>query len=261
MNYIKEIIKYLIVIGVILYVIGGLVTYFNQHKEIYFPDEQDFDSCIAFSDAEKVKVSGTRLYFKWNSNKLIIYYHANTGSACDEDFLKEIFEEINYSYIFVEYAGYAGDSRRPSKKYILQDVRNTNNFIKTLNYSELIIGGYSLGTGLASYHSTLTKADKIFLVSAYTSIADLAKQRTSIYPLSLLLTENYDNELYLQNYKEGLMVIHGGNDLVIPIELAKRLFNSVPTENKEFVEVKEAGHGDIFDYDETIDRIKGFIKK
>lgn len=261
MNYLKKIIKYLIMIGIILYLIGGLDMYINQRKEIYFPDEQDFDSCTTFLDAEKIKVSGTRLYFKENSDKLIIYYHANSGSACDDDFLKKIFEELNYSYIFVEYAGYANDARKPSKKLILRDVKNTNDFIKTIDYSELILIGYSLGTGPASYHSTLTKADKIFLVAPYRNIADLTKQRRSIYPLSLILTENYDNELYLQSYDGKLLIIHGGNDLRIPIELAKRLFNSVPTENKEFVEVREAAHGDIFDYDETINRMTGFIRE
>ncbi len=256
MKFIKRFIGYIVISFVIAYFIGGLLIYLNQHKEVYYPDESDFYSCDGFEDIEKIEHKGTRMYYKENSDKLVIYYHSNSGSACDDAFLKDVFKD--YSYIFVEYRGYANDDRRPSKNLILKDVENVNDFIKTIDYSKLVIGGYSLGTGPASYHTMLAEVDSIFLLAPYKSVADLAKRRAKFYPISIILTENYDNELYLKDYKGELMIIHGTEDVRIPIEFGMQLFDSVHSENKEFVEVK-AGHGDVFDNKEVLDKIKGFI--
>lgn len=260
MNDIKKLLIFILISVVIGYIIGGFIIYINQHKEIYFPDDQNFEKCEIFSDAEKIVFKGTRLYFKQNSDKLAVYYHSNTGSACNSSFFKQLFDELNLSYIFVEYAGYANDSRIPSKKLILQDIRNVNEFMKSSDYSELIYSGYSLGTGPASYHSTLTKPDKILMISPYSSIADLAKLRNTKYPVSIILKEDYDNIEYLKDYDNKVMIMHGSEDTRIPIEFSKKLYDTLSSE-KKFVEIKGAEHGDVLDYKEGSDKIKEFIRE
>ena len=69
---------------------------------------------------------------------------------------------------------------------IIKDVENIDKFIKKIDYSELVFLGYSLGTGLASYHSTITKPDKLLLIAPYSSMADLAKLRVKYYPVSFI---------------------------------------------------------------------------
>ncbi|MFC1756459.1 hypothetical protein ACFLY1_00730, partial [Patescibacteria group bacterium] len=73
----------------------------------------DFKSCTFFQDSQKINIGGTRAYYKENSKKLILFYHGNAGSACDRSFLRDEFQKLGYSYIFVEYTGYSNDSRKP----------------------------------------------------------------------------------------------------------------------------------------------------
>jgi len=228
---------------------------------VYYPDKQDFDLCQGFKDSQKINFNGTRFYYKQNSDKLIIFYHGNAGSACNRSFLKDFFEENDYSYIFVEYAGYSNDSKKPTKKLLLQDVENVNNFIKDLNYSELVLAGESIGTGLASYHSTLTKADKLFFVAPFSSIADVGQRHFFLYPVKLLLKENYDNELWLQDFKEKIMIIHGNKDGIIPMRLSKKLYESISTIKKKYVEIDGAGHNDIYRYEEVWNNMKDFFNE
>jgi uncharacterized protein len=261
MRNLNKKIKYLLLAGIIGYIFMGLFLFIFQKDQVYFPPKQDFYNCPDFLDSQKMNVNGTRFYFQNNSDRLVVFYHGNGDSACNWAGVKQIFKEENLSLIIVEYAGYSNDNKKPSKRLILKDVDNINSFIRTLNYSELIIGGFSLGSGVASYHSTLTKPDKLLLVSAYTSIKDVAHRIFFMYPLSIMLTENFDNEAYLKYYNGDLLIIHGGKDYAIPISMSRKLFDSLNTENKEFVEIKDGGHGNIFGFNQTMEKIREFVKE
>ena len=91
-------------------------------------------------------------------------------------------------------------------------------------------------------------------------MADLAKLKVKYYPVSLILKEDYDNILYLEDYDNRLMIIHGTEDVRIPIRFSKKLFESVPSNKKEYIGIKNAEHGNIMDYEETISSIKRFIE-
>ena len=156
----------LIVIWVIvIYFLFGLYLYIFQRDFIYYPTKQDFFTCEEFNDSQKIEYKGTRFYYKNNSEKLAIFYHGNAGSACDRGYMKRIFSELNYSFIIAEYAGYSNDTSQPSQVSILSDVRNINEFIAEISYSEWIIAGESLGGSLAAYHASIVEADKVLLLN------------------------------------------------------------------------------------------------
>ena len=89
---------------------------------IYYPDNQDFYGCEGFKDYEKINFNGTRFYLFEQSDSVLVYYHGNAGSACDRSFLKDIFEQSNHTLVFVEYAGYSNDTKKPSVVLFLKDV-------------------------------------------------------------------------------------------------------------------------------------------
>ncbi len=250
----------LLIILALLYAAFGLFLYFYQAKYIYHPTKQNFSSCNGFSGAEKVNHKGTRFYYKYNSEKLAIFYHGNAGSACDRSVLKGMLEESNYSYIFVEYSGYSNDFRKPSKHLLIKDANNVNDFLKNKNFDKIALIGESLGTGIASYHSSLSKTDKIILIAPFDSMKNLAKIHYPMYP-SFLVTEDYDNLEYLKNFNNNLIIIHGANDEAIPLKNSKNLFANLKTQNKKLIEVTNAGHNDLYEHKEVLDSITGFLKE
>lgn len=90
---IKKMISSVIIAMIITYFLVGLYLFFFQKSMIYFPNDQDFESCTGFKDYEKINHNGTRFYLKQISDQAIIYYHGNAGSACDRSFIKDLFEQ------------------------------------------------------------------------------------------------------------------------------------------------------------------------
>lgn len=240
------IISTLIVIALV-YILFGLFLFFNQKSILYYPNNQDFYQCDGFDGYEKLEFNGTRFYFLQGArqDKVIVFYHGNTGSACDISHFKFIFERSNASLIFVEYAGYSNDDVRPSRDLILKDVENIRDYTIKNGYQKVVVFGQSIGSGAASYHAYLRDVDYLILVTPFSKLDDIFQSKYIVYP-EFLLREKYDNIKWLQNYHGSLLIVHGDKDLVIPNKFSQELFEKVPTKNKDYVLIEGKGHDDIW---------------
>lgn len=181
-----------------------------------------------------------------SSEKIIILYHGNAGSVCNRGYVKDILEKTGASLLFVEYAGYANDTQTPSQKLILNDVRNIQHYLQNNHYQKVVVYGESIGSGPASYHASLGTVDQLILVAPFSRLKDIATDKFPIYPIDLLLTENYDNISWLTEYMGDVAIFHGNKDDVIPHEFSQKLFDGIPSKNKSYFLIDEAGHNDIF---------------
>ncbi len=258
--YIKEI----LLIGLLVYLVFGALIFISHRSMIYHPNlkRSDFYDCPAFDDSEKINTNGTRAYYKHISNRIVVVYNGNAGSACDRSHLKSVFEENEYSYLFVEYAGYGGDEKKPSRELLFRDVENIVSFLKTKNYERIMLFAESIGSGVASYHTTLMSIDRILFVAPFDSLVNVAKTKFPVYPMFLLAklsNENYDNVALLRDYTGDLRIIHGSKDNVIPFKRGKALFENIDISNKEFIIIDGAGHNDIYDFEKTWKSISDFL--
>lgn len=237
-----------------------IFMFFNQKSYLYFPDRQNFFDCPQFSESQKIIFQGTRFYYTPVSQKLVVFYHGNAGSACDRGYLKDLFKQWGYSSIFVEYAGYASDSKKPSQKLMTQDAENINLWLKTTEHKKPALAGESLGTWFALYHSTLVQDSKLLLISPFFDMAEVAQKHYPWLPIKLLLTEKYQTKNFRPLAKE-ILIVHGGKDEIIPIKQSKKLFGNLDAANKNFEEISNAEHNDILDFPQTLELIKNFLEK
>lgn len=256
----KRLINFLIAF-LIVYILFGFILFFSQNSMIYYPDNQNFEDCAGFLDYEKISYNETRFYFRQGSENLMVHYHGNAGSACDRSFFREYFEQENNSIIFVEYAGYSNDSRKPSKELILQDVRNVHDYIKKGSFERVMVYGGSIGSGPASYHAFLGSVDYLIFVTPFSSLVDVAQSKYILYPVSILLRENYDNLGWLENFYGKVIIFHGSNDLVIPNRFSKKLFDGLVTEKKEYVLIEGYGHNNLYNSKNFQEKLSMFIKE
>ena len=244
---------------IIVYSLIAIYLYFNQHKLLYHPSNFDFYTCKEFEDTEKKELNGTRFFFKKNSDRLAIFYHGNQGSLKHLLFWKHIFEKLNLSYIIVEYAGFANDKKIPSKNLIFLDVKNVNKFIKKSNFSETIVIGESLGSGPASYHSLFVKPNKILLTMPFNRLNDVAQEKYPFFPTSFILKDKYDNISCLKTYDGLFRIIHGKDDITVPIHHSKDLYKDIKLAKKDFIIIKDATHDDIYEFEETKQAIEDYL--
>ncbi|OGE81853.1 MAG: hypothetical protein A3E98_03125 [Candidatus Doudnabacteria bacterium RIFCSPHIGHO2_12_FULL_48_11] len=237
----------------------GLILFFMQNKYIYFPTNQDFYDCPGFEDAEKVNWQGTRMYVKQKTDRWIVMYHGNAGSACDRSYLKLEFEKLGYSYIFVEYAGYSNDNLEPSHEKLVKNVDAVIDYLGQFKPTSVAVLGESLGTALASYHAATAKVDKLLLIAAFNNLSDLAAYHYKVYQVKLLLRDKFPAEEWLAE-AENVLFIHGAEDDIIPVEFGRRFYQGIKAGQKQFVEITGAGHNDIYDFSQTYEAIENYLK-
>jgi uncharacterized protein len=260
LNYKKKIIQILTIIIILYFSILILFTIF-QKDLVYYPDNQDFNNCKAFEDSEKITYNGTRFYYKEKSDQLIVIYHGNARSACSRGYIKEIIDQYDLSYIFVEYTGYSNDKNKPSKKAIISDIKNVNTFITELNPTKTIYLGESIGTGVVSYHASINEPNTLILVSPFDSILSVAKKKFWMFPVKLVFKENFDNINSLKNFNNKLIIFHGIDDKTVPISHSKELFDTLQIESKQYVKIDNAGHNDVFNTEEFNVKFKKLIEE
>jgi uncharacterized protein len=251
--------KIALAIFAILYISFGALMTLYQEDIVYYPNSQDFKSCADFQSAEHTDYNGTRMYVSDLHKPVAILYHGNAGSACDRSFYADMFTQAGYGYIIVEYAGYSADSQKPSHNSIKQNVHDVLEYLQEKNISNISVVGESIGTGVASYHASLRSPEKLLLLSPFTDLVDVAKNRFWFYPTSVLVNNAFDNTTSLKEYRNPVTIIHGNNDTIIPFELGKELFDSLKTE-KQLVIIEGAGHNDLFFYPETYTAITNFLR-
>lgn len=245
-------------IFVVFYVSFGIFLTLNQESVVYHPFPQDFITCTGFENAEKVTYQGTRMYVKKTDGPAIVLYHGNAGSACDRDFYADLFTQHNYSYVIVEYAGFSNDSRSPSHALIKKDVENVVSYLEKESMNRVIIVGESVGTGFASYHTSLVPPERVLLISPFTDLSDVAKGRFWFYPTSLLVDNALNNVEALKKYTGVVTIIHGTKDTIIPYKLGNQLYQSLQAK-KEIVTIDGAGHNDLFMFEKTYSAINEFL--
>ena len=251
--------KLALAILAIFYVSFGAFLTLYQDNIVYYPNSQDFVSCVDFQSEEKIDFKGTRMYLKDTNKPTIVLYHGNAGSACDRSFYADIFTQAGYGYIIIEYAGYSNDLRKPTHDLIKNDAQNVLEYIKENHISNITVVGESIGTGVASYHVSLDQPDKLLLISPFTNLTDVAKNRFWFYPTSMLVDNAFDSVIFLSQYQNPTTIIHGNKDSIIPYKLGRELFESLKTE-KEFITVDGAGHNDLFSYPEMYTAVTDFLK-
>ncbi len=261
LNKVQHLIKRVLLIFLLVYFGFGAVLFIFQAKYIYYPDKTDLQDCSYFKNVEKISFGSSRGYLtKRSQEKIIIFYHGNAGRACDRNYLDSFFAEQNYSTYFVEYSGYAEKGNDPSMPKLLKNVDDTINFLKTQNYKKIVVVGESVGVGPAAYHALHSDIDNLVLITAYGNLASVAFFHYPVYPMRLLLLNNFTPDIWLARYSGSVSVILAENDEVIPKKLGQKLYKEMPSNLKKIYSVEGAGHNTIYEKEEFYSLLKTALK-
>ena len=239
----------------------GMVLFVFQAKYIYYPDKTAFQNCLSFKNADKILFGSSRGYLtKRSEEKIIVFYHGNAGRACDRDYLDSSFAEQNYSTYFVEYSGYGEEKNKPSMPKLLKNVDDTIAFLKTQDFKDIVVVGESVGVGPAAYHASRSGMHKLILITAYNNLASVAFSHYPVYPMRLLLLNNFTPDTWLAHYKGEVSIILAENDEVIPNKFGRELYDDIPSDLKKVYFVKNAGHNTIYEKEEFYALLKRALK-
>jgi len=208
---------------------------------------------VPFIEAYCIKTS----YNVYGEGKPIVLIHGLSGSK--EEFSPFI-PEFSRHFKIVNYdLPDHGESEMPSRLFKMSDfARHLRDLVKKLGIDKPNILGYSMGGGVALEYALNhpNSIDKLVLVSTSARLGELfrneylelatlfrdiwngVKSNSEIWTLDGLIDWNRTGDL--RKLSIPTLIIHGDNDIIIPVEEAYLLHKSIP--GSKLVIFKGVGH-------------------
>lgn len=259
-----------IIIGVILgihIILFGLLFFF-QEKLFFHPQKLEKDYVFKFNqNFEEINIKSENgitlngILFKSDSTKgLIFYLHGNAGSLSSWGGIAKTYTDLNYDIFIIDYRGFGkSEGRITSQNQLFADNQIAYDKIKErYNESNIIIIGYSIGTGMASKLASTNNPKLLILEAPYYSFKDLISYSYPIFPKFLLKYKLVTNE-YLETCKAPVTIFHGNQDEVIYYESSVKLKKEFK-EGDRLITLDKQGHNGITFNENYITEMENILK-
>ena len=87
-------------------------------------------------------------------------------------------------------------------------------------------------------------ARALVLHNTFANMTDVGAHHFFYLPVRLLMRNRYPSAERIKNYDGPLLQIHGTADQIVPLQLARPLFDASPSAHKQFIEVPGGTHND-----------------
>ena len=241
---------YIPFILVIIYVVVTTLLYFNQERLLLHPDPLPDDYTYTFTAPFKEMSITTKkgeslnaLHFTVPESKgLIVYYHGNAGSLNGWGEIAEIYLNAGFDLLIYDYLGFGKSTGKlNSEEELLENALLVyQEALKLRDEKEILIIGYSLGSGPASYVASKNQPSRLILKTPYYSLLKLAKSHSPWLPVSLIFKYPVKSHRFLQEVACPIAIFHGTADQVIPVEHSRLLTKEIKA---EYFEIPNAPHG------------------
>lgn len=265
MNWLSATLALVVILGVLIFLGASALQQFL----IYHPDRHR----VAPAEAGLVNVvereidtpDGNTVLAWWSppapGRPTVLYFHGNAGSLADRSGRIRRFQDAGLGIYMMTYRGYGGSTGKPTEQDNVADGKRAFDALvrEGIKPAEVFIFGESLGTGVAVQVAEKKGGAGLILDAPYTSLLDLARLHYPYLPSNALLRDRYETLKHIAQVDMPLLVVHGAQDVVIPITMGEAVYNAA-TGPKEFIKIEEAGH---LNHDATgsFDRILGWVNR
>ncbi|MEO0589203.1 MAG: alpha/beta fold hydrolase [Pseudomonadota bacterium] len=213
----------------IIYAGLGAIIFFQQGKFIFPAPQEVHAPAPGYEAAVLQTADGLALTAHWRAPEAdqptLVHFHGNGGDLSGATAENQLLAQQGYGVLLVEYRGYGGNPGTPSESGFREDGRAALAFLKdrSITPARIVLKGHSIGTGTAVNMASEFDAAALILVAPFTSIPDLLAQKMPIFPMSLLISETFDNRAKLTQVGMPVLIQHGTSDTVIPVAHGRAL--------------------------------------
>jgi uncharacterized protein len=194
-----------------------------------------------------------------DGHPLILYFHGNGGALVDRIPRFRALTASGYGLLAIAYRGYGGSTGSPTQKGLMADGETAYLEARTRGYDgdRIVLMGESLGTGVATALAATHEAAALVLDSPYSSAVEVAAAHYAVFPVKWLMFDQFRSDLAIGDVHIPILVLHGDEDDVVPISLARRLFE-LANEPKTFMLVSGGKHL-VLGMTEVFPRVRAWI--
>jgi fermentation-respiration switch protein FrsA (DUF1100 family) len=240
--------------------VAGWYSLLERHF-IYFPRREVVltprDVGLPFEDVRFEASDGVSLH-GWfvpardgapTDNHLVwLWMHGNAGNIGDRvQSLRALSDELGVAVFLPSYRGYGRSGGTPSEQATYRDAEVALMVLSErygVAADRVALFGQSLGSAVAVDLATRHRPAGLVLESGFTSIADMGRRRFPALPVRALLQNRYDSVAKIGRVDAPVLIIHGDQDDIVPVEMATRLFEAA-SEPKRLLVMSGAGHNDV----------------
>jgi len=254
----KKLFRRLFKIGiglVVLYLFSLVFFYFKQEKFFFNPKNLDKNYVFEFKEKFKeINIEVTKnislnsvLFNVENSKGVILYFHGNAGAIHDWGKRAHLFLNNQYDVLFVDYRGYGksdGDYCNPEE--LFNDALKVYNYTKSLYKEEnIVVLGFSLGSGLASYVASKNKPKMLILNAPYYSWKKLIAEEIAPPIPEFLIKYNIPTYQFLKTVSCPIKIFHGTKDFLINPKTNSEKLKQLYPEKIDLIYIEDASHNGI----------------
>jgi len=177
------------------------------------------------------------------SKTTILFSHGNAADlGCMRDHLLDMSAQLGVNVFVYDYSGYGLSNGKPTYINILADVEAAYDYLVT-NYAAsaqtVILYGQSIGSGPTCYLATQRKVAGVVIHSGLMSCLRVIRPKDSTPWFDL-----FPNIDWVRQIKAPLFVLHGTEDVEVPVQHGLALSESAPNAYKPWI-IEGAGHNNI----------------
>ncbi len=225
-------------------VVGGLYAY--QRDLIYPIPEPDDDmpsgyEPISYRTSDNLELhAGFRA--RQDGKPVLLFFHGNGIDWKTAEFTAELLGDRGYGVLAAEYRGYDGNPGGPSEEGLYLDGRAALAWLteRGISSADIILAGNSLGSGVATELARTGQFKALVLISPMKSLVATAANAYPYIPTDSMIEDRFENIAKIGEVTSPILIVHGVDDRLIPIEHARELAAANPA--AVLVEVPGAGH-------------------
>ncbi len=201
-----------------------------QRNLFFFPEQLPKDHQFTFNQpfteynipvSKKVDINGLLFPSSKDSKGLIFFLHGNAGNVEEWQSSATFYNQQGYDYFVLDYRGFGKSGGKiTTERRMVKDIQIVyDSIIQPYQEKEVIIMGFSIGTGLATQIAANNEASKLILQAPYYNMKKLVFEYYWFVP-GALIKYKLKTAKHLKKVQEPVWVFHGDKDETIPVKHA-----------------------------------------
>jgi fermentation-respiration switch protein FrsA (DUF1100 family) len=183
-----------------------------------------------------------------DAQRLIVYSHGNREHVADQASLVIRLQTHLQATVFLyDYRGYGRSRGNPYERGCVADGMAAQRWLaekEGVGTEDIIMMGRSLGGGVSVAAAAEQGARALVLEATFSRMTDAAAHQFPWLPVRLVMRNRYNSMRRIKKYTGPTFQSHGTDDEVVPLAMARSLFDTSPSRLKEFYEINFARHND-----------------
>jgi fermentation-respiration switch protein FrsA (DUF1100 family) len=251
-----SLVKFLVVSVIVAYAAVALGMYAFQRKLQYHPENKGLTPesvGISGASVETLSTADGEKIILWHAparagKPTILYFHGNAGEIGDRPLRFNYYHSRGFGVAYLSYRGFGGSSGSPSESGLIADANAAYDWLiaKGVEPNRIALLGESLGSGVAVQLAAKREVGALALEAPYTSTVEVAAKIYWWLPVHVLMKDQFKSIDFIAAVGAPLLIIHGEEDRLVPVEFGRRLF-AAAKQPKELDVVPGFGHDVLFE--------------